>query len=113
MFDFFKKKPPSETESISRLNSLAAEARLETVHEKGIVTAVMVLIDKTGSELAPYVQHKKSVVEFIARIEERITNEFDAYDEISTATRLVVDSNISGLLKWHLNQEKNIIVDPL
>lgn len=73
MFDFFKKKAPTEAESISRLNSLAFEARLETVYEKGIVTAVMVLIDKTGSELAHYVQHKKSVVEFIARIEERIT----------------------------------------
>lgn len=91
----------------------------------------MILIDRTGSELAPYIQYR-SIAEFIGRIEKRIeselpesrANEFtelgipievlnDMSDELSKAERLLADSQLTGCLKWHLDNEKNIIVDPL
>ena len=131
MFDFLKKKPPSETEIASLLVGLAASARLDTVRNDGVLS-VMVLINKAGGELVPYMQHRKSYAEFMARIEERIKNELsdsrskelaglgipievfgDDANGISTATRVLIDSKMSGLLKWHVNNEKNIIVNAI
>ena len=132
MFNFFKKKLPSEDESIKYLVDLASTARLEPIRDKGIVFAIMILIDRTGSDLAPYTQYRKSIAEFIGRIEERIeselpesrANEFaelgipievlkDKSDEFSRAERLLADSQLTGCLKWHLDLEKNIIIDSL
>lgn len=132
MFNFFKKKLPSEDESIRYLIDLASTARLQPIRDKGIVFAIMVLIDRTGSELVPYTQYRRGIAEFIGRIEERIeselpesrANEFaelgiplevlaDKSDELSTAERLLGDSQLTGCLKWHLDHEKNIIIDPL
>jgi hypothetical protein len=129
MFNFFKKQAPTETEAIRLLNSLALDAKIDTVRNDGILS-IMVLITKTGDELIPYVSHRKSISEFIACIEDRISNELpltrakdlaslglpleainDSRNELSAAKRLLIDSKMSGLLRWHIDDENNLIVD--
>lgn len=89
MFGFFSRKP-SKNDSVSLCASLAKNANIDVVLEKGNYSGFLIIIDADGSSLADhFIKYPEAQSAFITAIEERIENR--QFEDPSVGIDMVIE----------------------